>query len=240
MIKKVILLLLLSSMAWSSNIPKEASKTDPSLVLRHFHKFNSKVKSLITFSLKEGSSDKDLSLSLRYRLHSNFHIATNFKRSYGLRHDDDWVKENGVWKWKETKTRGENIFGVHLNAKKIFQDNIFELRTTIERNNSNSNNTLILRPGVTHIFFKGGAPIINIYARYALYLPMNFSEETIYKQSLYAGVTYHYNSFFKPGLFFKRTSTKWTNSKNAKELQVPSYSVAESTNSIGLALNFYY
>lgn len=243
MIKLLTILSIFISNTLASNTPNSESSSGGALHIRHFHKFSSKLKSISELSLSrehEHTSSKTASFGLRYRIHTNIKLSTYYKFAQGLRHQDDWIKEQGSWLWRDSSSRSENIFGLSASIKEILNSNIFELRSTLERNFYNDHNLLKLRPGVTHLFMKDGSPFLNAFLQYEMYLPLNFHEETIYKHGVYTGLLYHYNSTVKPGIFFKIIKSKWTNSSEAIKRNVPTYSLEDTSKVFGLNINLYY
>lgn len=243
MIKTLFLLLLISESIIASNIPKDESSTGLGLSLRHFHKFSATTKSLIEMNIEkenELTTRKEFKIGARYRLHQNIKVSAYFKRSYGVRHQNDWIKENGSWVWLNSSDRGENTFGTDLSYRTIYQDNILELRSTLERNLFNDQTTIKIRPGITHLFLKTGSPFINLFLQYEAYFPLNYHEKKIYKHGIYSGILYHWRDMIKPGLFIKFTKSTWNNSDDASIRNVPNYEVTESSTVFGTSINFYY
>lgn len=243
MIKILALFSLINGSILASNSPQDESTTGLGLSLRNFHKFTPKIKSLLEINIEkenELTTRKEFKLGARYRLHQNIKASAYFKRSYGLRHENDWIKVDHTWLWFNSSDRGENTFGTDLSYRTIFKDNIIELRAKLERNLFNDNTVITLRPGITHLFLKNGSPFINLYLQYEAYFPMNFHEKMIYKHGIYSGILYHWSNMIKPGLFIKYTKSSWNNSNEAQSRNVPNYEVAETSTIFGLSINFYY
>ncbi|PIK13689.1 hypothetical protein [Halobacteriovorax sp. JY17] len=243
MIKKFLLLIFLSSSISASNIPSNESTTGTALTLRHFHTFSSIFKSLTEVNIEkenELTTKKEFQFGIRARIHNNIKLSSYFKRAYGQRHLDDWTVENSNWHWKDSSDRGENILGVGVSLRELFDVNILEFRTTLERNFESSQSTLKLRPGITHIFLRKGSPFINFFLQYEVYFPINFHEETVYKSGIYTGALYHWKKNIKPGFFVKITRTKWTNSQTAISRNVPTYLSTDSKTIFGFNINLYY
>jgi hypothetical protein len=247
MIKKILPLLAVPTLVFGSNIPKdETSQTNSRYIFRYFHKFTPKIKSLLEYDYRteaNNNSVKNLKLGARYRLHKNFKVGAFYKLAKGQRHDDDWVWKNWTWLWQDTKDRSEDIIQIEASYKNnllTLENTIFEIRLSDELNLYNDQNSIKLRPGITHFFFNDEGPTFNLYAFYEAYIPLNYSKSTIYEHWLYTGAIYHYSKILKPGLFYNYKSGTWTSSKDFKDRNLGSYSAKHSSHYFGLNLNVYY
>ena len=243
MIKWITIFFCISTSSFASKVPLNEKSAGVSANLKHFHRFSPSIKSLVELNTgKENklSQRRDFKLGLRARIHKNVKISAYYQRSYGLRHQNDWIVKDGKWHWIDSSDRGENIFGTSISLKELVSLNILEFKTSIERNFKNNHNTLKLRPGITHIFLNDGSPFINIFLQYEAYFPLNYHDELIYKKGIYSGVLYHWRKNIKPGLFFKVTESTWSNSDTAISKGVEAYKVKDRNSSIGLTLNLYY
>ncbi|GEM_PF-4267457 len=243
MTRVLILTFLISLSSYASNTPESESSIGAGLSLRHFHKFSPLIKSLIELNIEPENSTttkKELQLGARFRLHQNIKVSGYYRNSYGLRHQDDWIKENNIWKWIDSSKRRESILGTNIILRAVYLDNILELRTSLERNFHNQQNTMKIRPGITHLFMNSGSPFINLFLQYEAYFPLNYHEKLIYKHGLYTGMLYHWKKWIKPGLFLKYTTTVWQNSEDAISRNVPSYNISDTSTIIGVNINFYY
>lgn len=244
MIKKTILLLSITSSIFAGNVPTESdSGLNSKIVLRYFHKFSPKINSLIEYDWTKEElerKEKSIKLGFKYRIHHNIKLGLFYKRAYGLRHDDDWVWSNASWKWNETNSRGENFLIAEGGYKKLVNNFILETRFTYEHNFFNDQDAIKLRPGFTYLLLDGGAAYLNLFLNYEAYIPLNFSEKSIYQHGIYTGLLYHYSDIIKPGVFYNFKKSYWTSSKDFKARSSGSYEVANPSHHLGVSLNIYY
>ncbi|OUR99766.1 hypothetical protein A9Q84_01700 [Halobacteriovorax marinus] len=244
MIRKLFLTFLLSTSILAGNVPAEGeAEVNSKIILRHFHQFTPKITSLIEYNWSQEElerKEKSLKLGFKYRVHNNVKLGIFYKRAYGLRHDDDWVWQNMKWLWNDTNSRGENILIGEAGYKKLFGNYIFETRLTYEHNFFNDHDAIKVRPGVTYLVLDEGAAFINLFLNYEAYLPLNFSEKSIYEQWIYAGLLYHYSDVIKPGVFYNFRKGYWTSSKDFKDKNLGKYEQTHSSHYLGVSLNIYY
>ncbi|MBT7608960.1 MAG: hypothetical protein HN576_04345 [Bacteriovoracaceae bacterium] len=229
------------------------SNNSPSMgqaaVVRFFYK-TPKFSNLIEYKQHtevDTQKESGLTLGSRYRLHRNFKAGLFFSRRQGLRHDDDWVKDNNNdWVWQNTNNRAENFVIFELSPRMLLpflsgKTWVFEFRMRGERNLENDHNSLKLKPGLTYFWLKNGAPFMNFFLQYEAYLPLNYGTETIYQTWIYTGFLFHWSKRFKPGLFFTKYEKKWGPSATFNTSSPgETYLVTESSSILGLSLNINF
>lgn len=150
-----------------------------------------------------------------------------YKRQWGARHDDDWIVTGDAAtaraKWAPTAERGEDIFMLDLTprAELGFMPGgpwVTELKARYEANLLNGQQTIKLRPGLTYFWFGPEKPVATLFARYELYLPLNYGVSSIYERWLYLGGLYHLNDVFQVGPFLAHRAITWGTSESFKRL----------------------
>jgi len=248
MIKGLIVIpLLFCTVTYADHTPTALSE-GPNFrgVFRTFYPYK-KVKLLgeLEFRQEENNRNyKALRLGGKYRLHRNLKLGAYFKRAYGLRHDDDWVKPD-KWKWLDSESRGENLFSIEASARTLLNSLpggswVGEFRLQNEMNLHNDQNVFKLRPGLTYIWTKNGKAFINFYAQYEVYMPTNFSDESIYEKWAYLGSLYHFTKSLKFGVFYSQKSVTWTTSQTSTDLGNGKYSVTDKVQYLGIQINHYW
>jgi len=244
MIKKFLFIFLLSSNIFAGGVPAEnETGLNSKVILRHFHKFSPKINSLLEYNWSKEEllrKEQSIKLGFKYRIHNNVKLGLFYKKAYGLRHDDDWVWQNAKWKWNETNSRGENFLIAEAGYKRLVDKFILETRLTYEHNFFNDHDAIKIRPGFTYLVLDQGAAFINLFLNYEAYLPLNFSEKSIYEHWIYTGLLYHYSDVIKPGVFYNYKKGYWTSSKDFKARNSSSYEVSSNSHYLGVSLNIYY
>lgn len=238
---------MIPTITFGASIPNdEKSEKNSRYIVRYFQKFTPKIKSLIEYDYRTDTGNKsvqNLKLGARYRIHKNLKLGAFYKIAKGQRHDDDWVWKSWTWKWEDTQDRSEDMIQLEASYRNnLFglENTTFEIRLSDEVNFYNDQNSLKLRPGITHFFFNDKGPSFNLYAFYEAYIPLNYGESTIYEQWIYTGLIYHFNKNIKPGVFYNYKSGTWTQSQDFKDRNLGSYQADHSSHYLGLNLNLYY
>ena len=236
----LITLSLKSSLA--SHIPTIESNHKHYQTDLRFWKKHKQLKPLLEFQYrnqKDQSDYKSLRLGTKYRLSKHFKTGLYYRRSYGLRHDDDWVVSNKKWFWTNTKERSEDILITEIEFLGLFPTKSqisYNFNLRYQYNTHNDHQTLKVRPGIT--YFANSK--LAIFLRYDLYLPLNFSEENIYERWAYLGLFYKLNNFMKVGPYISKGSQAWTTSKKFEDThEIEKYTSTHKITRVGLALNFY-
>lgn len=249
LMQKTLFLLLFFSQSLLANpvIPRTPETgLDKDFSLRAFYKW-SKLNWMLDLNQIDRENEDDFkafTLGAKYRAHKNLKLGASFSRQYGNRHDDDWVKKNGAWQWSDTSSRGENFSFIDVIPRVLLdflpgERWVAEFRIRYAHNFLNSQNTIKLRPRLTYFLFGKKGPLLNIFLQYEAYLPLNYGTKSVYEKWLYLGFLYHYNSWFKPGLFLAQKSLTWGTSADARVRSPAStYEVTHKANIVGFNLTF--
>lgn len=186
-------------------------------------------------------NERTLTLGSRYRIHPNLKLGAFYQLAYGLRHDEDWVKINDRWQWRDTSDRNEDILMVELSPRTLLE---FlpgetwsgELRIRFRHNLFNDNNTILLRPGLSYYWFRKGEIFMNFYLQHELYLPLNYGQSTLYQQWTYLGMIYHLAKNIKISPSLSIGKITWEHTDSFKTATGNTYSVKESFSNLGLTL----
>jgi hypothetical protein len=247
MIKILLCFLLITSAFADHHIPDDESPgTTPAAVLRVHHK---RGNTLYRFDYEHNTevvnrTDKRYTLGVRYRFFEHLKAGIYYSKRYGQRHDEDWIlgPNPPTWIWRDTDSRAENFVGIELIPRMLVEflpgTWIAEFRTLIERNFFNDNNTVKLRPGLTHIYMGKSGPLFNLFFQYEAYIPLNYGRETLYEQWLYLGALYHWSKIFKPGVFFTMYEKKWSSTDAFFMKKGEHFTNTEKGNMVGVSLNF--
>ena len=249
MIKKLFILFsaLQPYLLWAHHhVPlKQKEEFVGSFHLRYFHKKEdiSIFSEINTLTERDSRSFKSFTLGLKHRPFSNLKTGFYYSRRYGLRHDEDWIKENNEWVWRKTDSRGEDFILIDIAPRFVIdilpgENWVAELRLRTLYNFFNSDITEKIRPGLTYHWFRKGAPFMSFYTHYEWYLPLNYGKENIYERWAYLGFMYYINTNFQIGSYFAHRKVTWRESNAAKNSPNNTfYKFNERSKIIGLNLN---
>jgi hypothetical protein len=224
----------------------EKSDMNPYGVFRLFKKIDDKHKAVSSVFYRK-DDDRNVfgaDLSLRRKVNKYVQYGIEADLRSGIRHDDDWIVENGSWKWED---ESDLELGTSLFLK--FKRGLYFLPGTnwvgeinLKTHNNWSETLLTLKPELklTYIHFKDGKPLYNIYTKYQSYVPLNYSSEDIYQRWLYIGTMLHWKKKLKPFIFVALNKATWTKSEEI-EKQKPNqdYKADSELSYLGIGLNYY-
>tara|TARA_Y100000590_G_scaffold323369_1_gene366543 strand:+ start:264726 stop:265478 length:753 start_codon:yes stop_codon:yes gene_type:complete len=246
-VKFLLILLFPISVLATGHIPATPSTgLDKEYNLRVFKKW-AQVNWMADFQMADRENEDDFkayTFGGKYRIHKNLKFGLAYSKQYGNRHDDDWLWAPGTWFWQKTDKRGENFLIADLIPRALFsflpgERWVGELRVRYTYNFFNDQNTIKLRPRLTYFWFRKGKAFMNLFLQYEMYFPMDYGEETIYEKWLYLGGLYHFNKWFKPGIYLAKKSLTWSSSEAAKKRKPNEpYTVNHKSNIIGFNLIF--
>lgn len=224
----------------------EKKDFNPYGVFRVFKKVDQKHKFVSSFFYRK-DNDRNVmgaDFSLRRKVSKNIQYGIEADIRSGIRHDNDWILENGSWVWKDEK---DAEFGASLFLK--FKKGLYFLPGTnwvgeinFKTHNNWSETLLSLKPeaSLTYIHFENGKPLYNIYTKYQAYIPLNYSSEDIYSKWLYIGSMLHWKKNMKPFIFVALKKETWTKSEEIEKAKPNQDYKSESELSyIGIGLNYY-
>ena len=134
---------------------------------------------------------------------------------FGLRHDDDWQKLNGVWSWVDSRSRSESILILDGTPRYMILDQLAgELKIRWLDNLSNSEQTLQLRPGLTYFLLNKGQAFWNFFAQIEFDLPLNYGVKPVNERWTYLGALYHLTTSWSLGGFFAEHWQTWSSSSD--------------------------
>ncbi|MDB9786822.1 hypothetical protein OAB57_01840 [Bacteriovoracaceae bacterium] len=185
--------------------------------------------------------ERSIKLGIRYPINRYFKLGAFYHKVYGLRHDDDWNNQYGLWEWERKNGHGNNIYSVELTARKrLYKTIVGEIRASYHHNETTDLNSLKGRAGLTYTTFSHGTPQFTWAISYELYHPLNFSEETIYERWGYVGFLFHAGSKISLGPFVARKRKVWTTSTAWKrDYPNDSYKLERLSTILGLTVNCY-
>jgi hypothetical protein len=139
-------------------------------------------------------------------------IGVFYRKVYGIRHDEDWVSENGIWKWRDTRARGEDNWLFDLTPRMEILEStaltlVGELKSRFIYNTTLQHRTLLLRPGMNAFFFtRDGQARLAGFLQFEFNFALGRGGRVIPEKWLYLGVLKPLSPSFELGL---QTALKW-------------------------------
>lgn len=244
-----VLLLLQTQAAWAGgNVPSNLPYgVEPEATLRVFGKYEPwlLLAEVYDSSQTDGRENRSVMLGSYYRLLDNLKVGAFYRAEEGVRHDEDWVKTNGSWGWVDTNGRVENelILDASPRAELSFLPGahwVGELKTRYLYDFFDSDQYLIVRPGLTYFWLREGEPFINFFLQYELWFPLNFGEKTVYETWAYLGALYHLDDQVQLGAYGALKQQFWSSTAAYTALTGNTYVVEGDSLVLGLVAVFQF
>lgn len=153
-----------------------------------------------------------------HRIHRNVKAGVFYRLQFNARHHDDWIESGATWVWADAAGRAEHLLMADVTPR--FQLDFLpgrnwvgDVKARYAFNFHNLQHTLLLRPGLTFFWMKDRTPILNISARYATYLSLNFGVVPWYRHGPYLNILYHLSSNILIDVGFSRQWVYWSESR---------------------------
>lgn len=240
--KKLLFLLLLANSANAAPPPPGpvASGVQEQFNLRLFltHDVWTIYSEIMGTVQTEGRVRKDFTLGGYYQLFDQLKVGAFYRRSYGIRHDEDWVT-NGTWGWRETNSRGEDFWILdatpRIGLDTIGMNNfVAELKTRFINNTYNHNQMVFVRPGLTYFWLKEDQPFINIFLQYEMQFALNYGPQVLNERWLYFGALYKACPNFDIGIYNALMWENWGSYGDYTRRGGPAYNISTQTYVVGL------
>ena len=139
---------------------------------------------------------QSLTLGGYFRPHPNLKIGAFYRLKLDVRHDNDWIEDGPDWLWAETSGREEHAALIDVTPRFLLPflpggNWVGSIKSRYEYNFTSSQQTLLIRPGITYFWIRDREPVLNITAQYATYLSLNFGAVPWYRHGPYLSVLYH-------------------------------------------------
>ncbi len=201
MLKLILFYFLFLISAHSQVIPENEISSDYDFDISSFYKINDTHQAYFNTNFifqDKQSNRKDIQFHYRYRWHRNWLAGVIIKRSYGLRHNEDWTNSTGTWKWTDTSSRGENLSGFLVQHKQVLWGKgkgILKNRLSLIRNWFNDQDTVFFKTGVLNFGWRNWTTI----HQFEFGIPLNYNRSFFNEIWHYSAFMYRYNDFIKFG-----------------------------------------
>lgn len=183
--------------------------------------------------------DQNKSVSFDYRrtLSKGLKVFIGHGLFYGLRHNEDWIDDNGRWFWRDTGKRKESITHWGIQFKKpLSQKFAYQIKAIHAYNSFNEQQDIQLNNAI--LWFSGAKSVQLLELR--LNLPANYARQTMNYYSLYYGWLYFFTNTLSLGPNISYGFQKWTESLAYKGRFGDGYEVTNKVFHFGLTLNSYH
>ena len=238
------LLIIIYSLLFTHNIfaaahmPEDQKGQTKELNIRSFYKINEKTWAIAEVEIKDPSYDKQfraLRLGSRYSLSDNFKFGLFVGRVEFQKHHDNWIREDGVWKWNNDQNKNETIFYPELSYRDLFKDLVYEIKLKYILSSLFDEKDLFIKFNLMY----SASTKWQIIASDEVKTSLTNKEKTLLENWIYLSPFYKLNPhlFLGPTIgYFKRF---WTTSAFHKSLRSDTYQSNDSSTSIGFNINFY-
>lgn len=188
----------------------------------------------------EGEPQHHWDLGGYYRWLSFSKVGLIHRYQKNVRHEDDWIVKNGQWIWNEDANDYESVIIPHLDFRTLLSDSLRgDLVFRYMYNARNTQESLLIRPGLNYFWFRGGRMFANVYLQFEQVIPLNFGNGSVSERWVYLGFLYHLNSNNKLGISAETGQWVWTDSEDFKA-RYPNedYDAEEKANTLGLIYIF--
>ncbi len=188
----------------------------------------------------EDREAKDFTIGSYYQLSDHVRAGVFYRRAYGLRHDEDWHSVAGVWSWRDSNSRGEDLLIFDLSGKALLHGTPLtaELKLRYLFNEFNDNRTLLVRPGISYHWIEGAQLRANVFLNFEVDFPLNYGTETATERWIYFGGLYHFTKSFDLGPFAAVAWKTWGRPQGYLDKGGGPYSTTTQSTTLGLVAVF--
>lgn len=189
-------------------------------------------------------SEKHLRIGTYYRAFKYLKLGAFYDLQNSMLHQNDWIRSNGNYFWQDTSKRFEHVFIADVTPRYQLsflpgRNWVLELKNRFLYNTYNQQSTYRVRPGLMYVFMSGLDPILTVFTRVELYIPINYGSSTIYESWYYLGFLYNINSVIQIGLNFAKKYVNWGASDNFKFWHpTEDYNLTNDATTLGLMIIF--
>lgn len=188
----------------------------------------------------EDSIQHHIDIGAYYRWLSFSKIGLIHRYQKNVRHEDNWVNDNGHWHWNEKTNSFESVLIPHLDFRALLSESIradFVIRYMY--NARNTEESILLKPGLNYFWFRKGGIFATVSLQYEHIVPLNFGNKTLSEKWVYLNFLYHLNDKNKVGLSLETGQWIWTDSKSFNaSYPLENYEAKEKANVVGLTYIF--
>lgn len=144
-----------------------------------------------------------LSIGSYYRAAPWLKVGAFYRFQVGARYVEDWtVSPPDNHSWDDVSGRTESL--IYLDATPRFllpwmpgKNWVAPVKIRYFYNFWNSDQTIMLRPGLTYVIMPNRKPLVTLSLNYSLYFALNFNDVPLYAQGPYFTVLGHVNDWIK-------------------------------------------
>lgn len=172
-------------------------------------------------------------INLRYKLNSNWQIGLSQGHQRGDRSNQDWIKESGVWQWKDTTHRIENLTDVLVNYKNLLGNAIVEWRNIYRQNSHFETASVVSRLSFNFFNLTCGVKCNFIFS-FEEHVPLSDNETS--ERWIYLTHLFHLNKNLLVGPRFVSMKRTWSSTDDFEDLTNAKYENSDTLNMLGIQL----
>lgn len=237
LLKLFIILLLNIKLVNAETTPKNEQGATKELSIKSFYNLNEKTVGIFELQTIRPSFDehqRSIQIGARYSLSDNSKIGLFIANIQNQKHNNNWIKEGGVWKWNNEKNN-ENIIYPELSYRNLLGALVYEFKLKYVYSNLFDEKDLLTKLNLMYNTSPSWILILSDEVKFSF----SNNEKTISENWIYLSSFYRFNNQFLIGPkigFFERY---WTTSDTFKRLRPGSYLSTDSSVSLGLNINIY-
>lgn len=181
--------------------------------------------------------NKSISLDYRKKLTKGLKVILGHGVFFGLRHNEDWIVENGNWFWRDTGGRKESITHWGLQFKRpLSTETAYQIKALHTYNSFNEQQDVALHNSLMWFSTPKSVSLVEL----RLNFPANYARQTMNYYSLYTGWLYFITNGLSLGPSLSYGFQKWTEPLSYKGRFGDGYEVTNKVLFFGLTLNSYH
>lgn len=208
------------------------------LNVRSFYKINDQLLSIAAIEIKDPSFDeqqRSINFGARYSLSDNFKLGLFAAYIQNQKHNNNWVKENGVWHWNNANNKRDYNIAPEVSYRNLIRELMYEFKLRYVFSTQFNEQDTFAKINLVYNITTAWTLILSDEVK----LSFTNKEKTLQEYWVYFSPFYKVNNLIQMGPLFGYSKRFWTTSDMHKTLRTDTYSTAESSVNLGLNVNFY-
>ena len=200
--------------------------------------YNDQITGVVNLDIRDPDFDiQELSLQAggRYSLTDNFKLGVFTGILQHHKHNDDWIKEAGVWQWSNANHKTETIFFPEISYRNLLGQFVYEIRLKYVMSNLFHEKDFFVKASLIDPLNPKWTLIISDEQKIS---PKN-NEKKFTENWLYLIALYRLNPSMMLGPQIGHSTQIWTTSEVHKALRSDYYESHDNSFNAGLVFNLY-
>lgn len=231
--------ILISGLAHgAADVPPNEKGVTKEVNLRAFYKATESTMLIASVEVKDPDFDEQLRvfhMGGRYSLSENFKFGVFAGMIQKLRHNNNWIRENGLWKWNNKTNKNEYVFYPELSYRDMFYDLVYEIKIKYVYSDLFNEQDFFTKFSLIYNQSPAWTYVISDEIKFSL----RNMEKTLSENWIYLSAFYKLNSVITAGPTAGYFQRFWTTSDFHKSIRTNTYKTSDNSYSLGLNVNFY-